>query len=237
MAGDTTRPRDATRWIETSRGVLSYAQLAPLLAERVLRLQQLLEAGVFSECPLDEDLILRLHLDFCGDLVSIRARLGRFDRQCAVTNLHTNRSKFSDSPAMKRWLIRIAHPQSVILASHLPDSPTQSPIGSPERSAPREIHPAASFSPAVSHPELRPPENPTAPQPHPLRSANPKPLHIARASDPRVPGPPNPATAESPLLLPEPYSCFQSRFNRPGGDPNPALELRRPNHSIFRSAI
>lgn len=69
MAGETTRPHDATRWIETSRGVLSYAQLAPLLAERVLGVQQRLEAEAYAGFPLDDELIRRLHGDFCGDLV------------------------------------------------------------------------------------------------------------------------------------------------------------------------
>jgi len=32
MADSTTPPGTATRWIETSRGILTYAQLAPLLA-------------------------------------------------------------------------------------------------------------------------------------------------------------------------------------------------------------
>lgn len=49
MAGETTRPRDATRWIETSRGIITYAQLAPLLAERVLGVQQRLEAGAYAQ--------------------------------------------------------------------------------------------------------------------------------------------------------------------------------------------
>lgn len=69
MAGETTRPHDATRWIETSRGVLSYAQLAPLLAERVLGVQQRLEAEAYADLPLDDELVRRLHGDFCGDLV------------------------------------------------------------------------------------------------------------------------------------------------------------------------
>lgn len=37
MAQDSTQPRHATRFIETARGILSYSQLAPLLAERVLK--------------------------------------------------------------------------------------------------------------------------------------------------------------------------------------------------------
>ena len=39
MAGETTPPGGATRFIQTTRGLLSYSQLAPLLAERVLRVE------------------------------------------------------------------------------------------------------------------------------------------------------------------------------------------------------
>lgn len=69
MAG-TDSSRDAsTRWIETSRGVLSYAELAPLLAERVVRVQERIEAGDFSGRKLDESLMFELHRGFCVDLV------------------------------------------------------------------------------------------------------------------------------------------------------------------------
>lgn len=69
MAG-TDSSRDAsTRWIETSRGVLSYATLAPLLAERVVRVQGRIEVGEFAARALDESLLLDLHREFCGDLV------------------------------------------------------------------------------------------------------------------------------------------------------------------------
>ena len=37
-----------TRWIETSRGILSYSQLALLLAERVLRVQEQIESGAYA---------------------------------------------------------------------------------------------------------------------------------------------------------------------------------------------
>jgi CRISPR-associated endonuclease/helicase Cas3 len=87
MAGDSTRPHDATRWIETSQGLLSYAQLAPLLAERVLRLQQKLEKGAYAGATLDESLVRQLHADFCGDLVpdwagrwrAIAVRVGEYE--------------------------------------------------------------------------------------------------------------------------------------------------------------
>ena len=69
MADSTSPAGSATRWLETSRGILSYSQLAPLLAERVLRVQERIEAGEFDGAVLDEELIRRLHGEFCGDLV------------------------------------------------------------------------------------------------------------------------------------------------------------------------
>ncbi len=58
MAEDSTQPPHATRFIETTRGVLSYSQLAPLLAERVLKIQQDIAAELFAGRPLDESLVL-----------------------------------------------------------------------------------------------------------------------------------------------------------------------------------
>jgi CRISPR-associated endonuclease/helicase Cas3 len=76
MAENSTQPPHATRFIETTRGILSYAQLAPLLAERVLRVLQDIEDGVFAARPLDESLLLDLHKNICGDLTPDWA--GRF---------------------------------------------------------------------------------------------------------------------------------------------------------------
>jgi CRISPR-associated endonuclease/helicase Cas3 len=55
---------------------LSYAQLAPLLAERVLRVLQDIEDGVFAARPLEESLLLDIHRHTCGDLTPDWA--GRF---------------------------------------------------------------------------------------------------------------------------------------------------------------
>ena len=76
MAEDSTQPPHATRFVETTRGILSYAQLAPLLAERVLRVQQDIEEGVFAARALDESLLLDFHRALCGDLIPDWA--GRF---------------------------------------------------------------------------------------------------------------------------------------------------------------
>ena len=39
MADQPPAPNPSTRWIETAQGVIRYTELAPLLAERVLRIQ------------------------------------------------------------------------------------------------------------------------------------------------------------------------------------------------------
>jgi len=66
---DETPSAHSTRWLETSRGILRYSELAPLLAERVLRIQERIEAEHYAAAPLDDTLIRTLHRDFCGDLV------------------------------------------------------------------------------------------------------------------------------------------------------------------------
>lgn len=69
MAESSTSPGHATRTVETTRGVLTYAQLAPLLAERVLAVEQQIAADVFSSCALDGDFVRQLHAAIAGDLV------------------------------------------------------------------------------------------------------------------------------------------------------------------------
>lgn len=68
MAEGSTQPPHATRFIETTRGVLSYSQLAPLLAEQVLRLLEDIEEENYSGRALDEALLLDFHREICADL-------------------------------------------------------------------------------------------------------------------------------------------------------------------------
>jgi CRISPR-associated endonuclease/helicase Cas3 len=69
MAGDTTPPGGATRFIQTTRGLLSYSQLAPLLAERVLSVEAAIASGSYAAQELGGTLILRFHAEIAGDLV------------------------------------------------------------------------------------------------------------------------------------------------------------------------
>lgn len=80
-----TRPDRATRWVETSRGVLSYGELAPLLAERVALTEVAVYREEFAGEQLDEALLCSLHRRICGDLVpdwagrwrTVEVRVGR----------------------------------------------------------------------------------------------------------------------------------------------------------------
>ncbi len=78
MAEGSTQPPHATRFVETTHGILSYMQLAPLLAERVLRVLQDIEDGAFAARPLDESLLMDLHRNICGDLTPEWAGWFRF---------------------------------------------------------------------------------------------------------------------------------------------------------------
>ncbi len=68
-AGGTRTPGDATGYLETSLGVLSYAELAPHLARNVLALEKRIADGEFGTVPLDDALLHRFHGLICGDLV------------------------------------------------------------------------------------------------------------------------------------------------------------------------
>ena len=63
-----TRPDRATRYVETTQGILTYTELAPYLAERVTRIETEIFKGAFANTVFCEDLILDLHQRICGDL-------------------------------------------------------------------------------------------------------------------------------------------------------------------------
>lgn len=64
-----TRPDRATRFLETTLGTLSYSELAPILAERVLRVEARIYDKDFAARETDESLLAELHGFICGDLV------------------------------------------------------------------------------------------------------------------------------------------------------------------------
>ena len=68
MDSGTTRPSySATRYIETSAGILSYRELAPLLAERVADTELAISARKLAALSF-HNLLLELHRSICVDL-------------------------------------------------------------------------------------------------------------------------------------------------------------------------
>jgi len=68
VGGGTRTPHAATRHLDTTLGVLSYAALAPHLARRVEAVQDAIADGEFDERAIDETLLRDLHQYICGDL-------------------------------------------------------------------------------------------------------------------------------------------------------------------------
>ena len=66
-SGATRSPHSATRYVETSIGILSYQELAPLLAERVGNVEIAIVERTLPEMSIHE-LLLYLHQRICGDL-------------------------------------------------------------------------------------------------------------------------------------------------------------------------
>lgn len=67
--GSTRPPAAATRFIESTLGRLSYAELAIHLAEKVVDVESAIERGAFSHTPIHESLIFSLHEAICAGLV------------------------------------------------------------------------------------------------------------------------------------------------------------------------
>lgn len=66
---DRARPDRTTRYLDTARGILSYTQVAPLLAEQAVVLETRIYAGEFSNRALDENLAADFHRAICAELV------------------------------------------------------------------------------------------------------------------------------------------------------------------------
>ena len=66
-SGTTRPPYSATRYVDTPLGILSYQELAPLLAERVGHTEIAIADRTFSNQPVG-DVLLDLHRRICADL-------------------------------------------------------------------------------------------------------------------------------------------------------------------------
>lgn len=68
-APEAAGPDRTTRYLDTAKGILSYSELAPLLAEQVVRLETRIYAGCFADRVLDETLAADFHRGVCEELV------------------------------------------------------------------------------------------------------------------------------------------------------------------------
>ncbi len=85
-AGSRTQPpHAATRYVDTTLGILSYVELAPHLARRVEQTQYAIRQGELGD-QLDERLLLELHQRICGELTPTFA--GRWRSQEVVVGQH-----------------------------------------------------------------------------------------------------------------------------------------------------
>lgn len=102
-AGAGTRPpHAATRYLTTTLGVLSYAELAPHLANRVEGLQKTIDDGEFDSRVFDEELFLDLHRHICGDLTPDFA--GRWRDKDVVVGDHEPPPHFQVAQHMREYV-------------------------------------------------------------------------------------------------------------------------------------
>jgi len=87
MDKSTTRPRSATRSIETTQGILTYAQLAPLLGEQVAKVEEHILDGVYANVQSFAQLALDFHREIAFALVPDWA--GQWRRNQVVVGTHT----------------------------------------------------------------------------------------------------------------------------------------------------
>lgn len=85
-ASGTRTPQSTTRYLETTRGILSYTELAPHLARRVEALQNRLRQGDYDNHPLEDSLFLDFHGAICADLTPGFA--GQWCKQDVVVGTH-----------------------------------------------------------------------------------------------------------------------------------------------------
>lgn len=86
-AGSRTQPpHAATRYVDTTLGILSYTELAPHLARCVEQTQYAIREGELDGRPLDEKLFLDLHQRICRELTPSFS--GRWRSQEVVVGQH-----------------------------------------------------------------------------------------------------------------------------------------------------
>lgn len=135
LAEGATQPRDATRYVDTASGRLSYSELAARLAEPLLHIIQRILAGAYALHRFDQHLLLHFHAELCSDLFPDQA--GRYRHRAVqvgaheppephqvpartldyVRNLETRLQHLPAEPD-ERWLETLAYAEGELLSIH-----------------------------------------------------------------------------------------------------------------------
>lgn len=103
-AGSRTQPpHAATRYLDTTLGILSYAEFAPHLARRVEQIQFEIREGDLDNRVLDEQLFREFHQRICGDLTPGSA--GRWRTAQVVVGEHEPPAPHLVAPAMRGYVL------------------------------------------------------------------------------------------------------------------------------------
>jgi CRISPR-associated endonuclease/helicase Cas3 len=121
MADHSTSPGHATRTVETTRGVLTYSELAPLLAERVLAVEQRIATGELASHALDGAFLCFLHAAIASDLVPAWA--GRWRTEAVQVGNHEPPSPHQIPVLIRLYTddlaTRLAHGDDMLLLENL----------------------------------------------------------------------------------------------------------------------
>jgi len=105
-AGGRTRPpTHATRYLQTRLGTLSYLELAPHLALAAQGVESQIEAGVFDEQPLDDNLVIDLHRRLCNELTP---QLVGWRREAVQVGTHRPPEPFRVPMLMREYTLDLA---------------------------------------------------------------------------------------------------------------------------------
>jgi CRISPR-associated endonuclease/helicase Cas3 len=105
MAGETPF-EDHTRFVETSRGILPYRELIPLIAERTLRLEEQIAEGRWRAHPFNWELACAFHAGLCSELFPDWA--GRARNVDVTVGTHVPPPSFEVSRLMRDYFENIS---------------------------------------------------------------------------------------------------------------------------------
>ena len=123
VAEGSSLPYGATRYLDTTRGRLTYSEVADLLAARAVEIQLAIVTGAYAEMPFDEQIVARIHRDLCESLVpqwagkwrAVAVTVGRHEPPPPHQLTQAMRDYAADLQA--RWEFSVGEDESLLLES------------------------------------------------------------------------------------------------------------------------